>query len=81
MTVHLLAAVAEQEREMISQRTKAGLAATKVRCTRLGNPRLPPFLRSRTSDTGCFRCGQISSGNHPHCMVRIDIGRQHGIPL
>ena len=41
LTVHVLAAVAEHEREMIAQRTKAALAAAKVRGTRLGNPRLP----------------------------------------
>lgn len=38
LTLHILAAVAEHERDMISQRTKAALAAARGRGTRLGNP-------------------------------------------
>ena len=38
LTLHILVAMAEHEREMISQRTKAALQAKKARGERLGNP-------------------------------------------
>src|SRR3974390_2402817 len=40
LTIHILAAVAQHEREMIAERTKAALQAAKKRGQRLGNPNI-----------------------------------------
>jgi DNA invertase Pin-like site-specific DNA recombinase len=45
LTVHILAAVAQHEREVISARTSAALKAAKARGKRLGNPKLSEARR------------------------------------
>jgi DNA invertase Pin-like site-specific DNA recombinase len=49
LTVHILAAVAQHEREMISERTKAALKAAKRRGTKLGNPELAKAAKRGTA--------------------------------
>ncbi len=49
LTIHILAAVAEHEREMISERTKVGLAAAKARGVKLGNAEIATANRDARS--------------------------------
>lgn len=44
-TVHILAAVAQRERKLTSDRTKAALAAAKARGVKLGNPKGAAAIR------------------------------------
>ena len=59
LTIHILAAVAQHKREMISARTSAALKAAKARGKRLGNPKLSEARRfavlANISDREAYR--------------------------
>jgi DNA invertase Pin-like site-specific DNA recombinase len=55
-----MAAVAELEAGLISQRTRAALAVAKARGVRLGNPRLTPGTSARTAVARQARSRQVA---------------------
>jgi len=54
LTIHLLSAVAEYERELISKRTKEALLAAKRRGIKLGNPNLKAGNKKRKQQAQKF---------------------------
>lgn len=54
--IHLFGALASQEREFISQRTKAAMAVAKSRGVKFGNPKLAELNRQRKSRASKYNC-------------------------
>lgn len=76
LTLHLMAALAEFERTVIAERTRAGLAAARARGRRLGRP--PRFdAKEREVALRSVQCGWSvkeaarQHGMHPRTLYRI----------
>jgi DNA invertase Pin-like site-specific DNA recombinase len=72
LTIHILAAVAQHEREAIAQRTREALAAAKARGVKLGNPRLAEaragVIAARIAAADAFAASAESPRRYLHAV-------------
>lgn len=83
LMVHMLAAFAEHERDMISQRTKAALAAAKARGVKLGKHGAVLARQNRATATAhareiAPRVNELREGRTVRGLV--DAMNEHGVP-
>ena len=71
--LHLFAALAEKERQLISARTKAGLAATKAKGTALGTAARKPSATQleRAGAARAARADEFAKSVRPHLVMAM----------
>jgi DNA invertase Pin-like site-specific DNA recombinase len=67
LTIGMMAILAQYERELISERAKAGLAAAKRRGVKLGNPTLHLV---RPTDTTAATAALVANAEHRNAQLR-----------
>lgn len=82
-TIHIFAALAEHERRMISERTKAALQAAKARGKVLGSPRNLNAVAAEAGRKKGVRARQIKADDFAKCVIPIiqGINQQSGMSL
>lgn len=86
LTIHLLAAVAQDELRRISERTKAGLASAKLRGVKLGSAR-PGFWKGREHlwrkglETARTNKSAEIKNHYAYLLPRIKLMRENGDTL
>lgn len=82
LTIHILAAVAQEERRAISFRTKAALAAAKAKGVKLGNPKLDEARSKRNVQESVRKANEarVSAANERaiKVMKAIEKAREDG---
>ena len=82
LQMNILIAVAEFERDIIRERTKAGLAAAKARGTRLGRPPIEISKRERRQLARFIRSRQRSNGKTYRALageLGFSLGKTHSL--